>query len=115
MIAFTLDLPWPGMVADIEKAFLNIAIDEEQKDMMRFLWIDDMNKDNPYVEVYRFCRVIFGMKCSPFLHNATLRHHITNYYYMTLALQKGFFQSFTLMIGQEEENPRMMHIQCIGR
>ena len=70
-----------GIVADIEKAFLNIAIDEEQKDMMRFLWIDDINKDNPYVEVYRFCRVIFGMKCSPFLLNATLRHHITNYYY----------------------------------
>ena len=70
-----------GMVADIEKAFLNIAIDEEQKDTMRFLCIDDIKKDNPYVEVYRFCRIIFGMKCSPFLLNATLRHHITNCYH----------------------------------
>lgn len=69
-----------GLVADIEKAFLNIAVDEQQRDLMRFLWIDDVTKDDPNVEIYRFCRVIFGMNCSPFLLNATLRHHVTEYY-----------------------------------
>ena len=69
-----------GLVADIEKAFLNIAVDEQQRDLMRFLWIDDVRKDDPNIEIYRFCRVIFGMNCSPFLLNATLLHHVTEYY-----------------------------------
>ena len=69
-----------GLVADIEKAFLNIAVDEQQRDLMRFLWIDDVRKDDPNIEIYRFCRVIFGMNCSPFLLNATLWHHVTEDY-----------------------------------
>ena len=69
-----------GLVADIEKAFLNIEVDKQQRDLMRFLWIDDINSEDPNVMIYRFCRVIFGMNCSLFLFNATLKHHITEYY-----------------------------------
>ena len=69
-----------GLVADIEKAFLNIEVDKQQRDLMRFLLIDDINSEDPNVMIYRFCRVIFGMNCSPFLLNATLKHHITKYY-----------------------------------
>ena len=28
---------------------------------------------------YRFCRAVFGLKASPFLLNATLRHHISKF------------------------------------
>ena len=69
-----------GLVADIEKAFLNIEVDKEQRDFMRFLWIDDINSEDPNIVTYRFCRVIFGMNCSPFLLNATLKYHVTKYY-----------------------------------
>ena len=41
-----------GLVADIERAFLNIAVDEQQRDLMRFLWIDDVRKDDPNIEIY---------------------------------------------------------------
>ena len=68
------------LVADIEKAFLNIEVDKEQRDFMRFLWIDDINSEDPNIVTYRFCRVIFGMNCSPFLLNATLKYHVTKYY-----------------------------------
>ena len=69
-----------GLVADIEKAFLNIEGDKQQRDLMHFLWIDDINKEDPNIVIYRFCRVIFGMNCSPFLLNATLKYHVTKYY-----------------------------------
>ena len=69
-----------GLVADIAKAFLNIEVDKQQRDLMRFLWIDDINSEDPNIVIYRFCRVIFGMNCSPFLLNATLKHHVTKYY-----------------------------------
>ena len=69
-----------GLVADIEKAFLNIEVDKQQRDLMRFLWIDDINNEDPNIIIYRFCRVIFGMNCSRFLLNATLKYHVTKYY-----------------------------------
>ena len=69
-----------GLVADIQKAFLNIEVDEQQRDLMRFLWVDDISSEDPNILIYRFCRVIFGMNCSPFLLNATLKHHVTKYY-----------------------------------
>jgi len=37
---------------------------------------------HPYlfqVVVYRFCRVVFGLNASPFLLNATFRHHVKRY------------------------------------
>ena len=69
-----------GLVANIEKAFLNVTVNKGQRNLMRFLWIDDVDKEDPNLVVYRFCRVIFGMNCSPFLLNATLNHHVTEYF-----------------------------------
>lgn len=69
-----------GLVADIERAFLNIAVEEKQRNLMRFLWLNDVNAEDPSIVIYRFARVIFGMNCSPFLLNATLQHHVSQYY-----------------------------------
>ena len=68
-----------GIVADIEKAFLNIEVDEKDRDCLRFLWVEDPFDDNSRIVIFRFCRVVFGVNCSPFLLNGTLRTHLQKY------------------------------------
>ena len=68
-----------GLTGDVEKAFLMVGIAEEDRDVPRFLWVDDIEKKNPEIVVLRFTRVVFGVCSSPFLLNATLKHHIEIY------------------------------------
>jgi len=65
-----------AVTADIEKAFLNIKIDPEHRDFLRFLWVDDVNKESPEIKLIRFTRVVFGVNASPFILNATIRHRV---------------------------------------
>ena len=67
------------MTADIEKAFLNVAISEEHRDFLRFLWLSDPYDSNSNIIPLRFTRVVFGVTSSPFILNATLRHHVNKY------------------------------------
>lgn len=47
-----------AVIADMEKAFLMIAVDERDRDVLRFLWVDDVTKDEPELRAYRFTRVV---------------------------------------------------------
>jgi len=66
-----------GLSADIEKAFHHIAIDPHDRDMLRFLWFDDVQKDHPNIAQYRFCQLVFGLTSSPAILNSVLLHHLT--------------------------------------
>ena len=68
-----------AMVADIEKAFLNIAISPEHRDYLRFFWVDDIHDANPNIITLRFACLVFGLTCSPAILNAVLHHHLTQY------------------------------------
>ena len=69
-----------AVVSDIEKAFLQIGLQQPDRDMTRFLWFQDpSNPDMDNLDVYRFCRVPFGVKSSPFLLAAVLDHHLKSY------------------------------------
>jgi len=68
-----------AILSDIEKAFLQVGIQEGERDVTRFLWFKDPSrpdKVNGNLCVYRFCRVPFGIICSPFLLEATLQYHL---------------------------------------
>ena len=65
-----------ALTADIEKAFLMVSISEQDRDVLRFLWVDDIKKDPPEACAFRFTCVVFGVSSSPFLLNATIHHHL---------------------------------------
>ena len=48
-------------------------------DVWKFLWINDTESQDPEVVCLRFTRVVFGVSSSPFLLNATLKHHVEEY------------------------------------
>ncbi|XP_064388662.1 uncharacterized protein LOC135336737 [Halichondria panicea] len=56
-----------------------IAVNDSDRDVLRFIWIDDITKDNPELQVFRFARVVFGVSSSPFLLNATIKFHLEGY------------------------------------
>ena len=68
-----------AILADIEKAFLQIGVQENERDVTRFLWFTDPTTPERVegnLSVYRFCRVPFGIICSPFLLEGTLKFHL---------------------------------------
>ena len=68
-----------ALTGDIEKAFLIVHAAESDRDALRFLWVDDIHSPTPKIIPLRFTRVVFGVSSSPFLLNATVRHHIKRY------------------------------------
>ena len=68
-----------ALTSDIEKAFLQISVNPEERDFLRFLWFDDVFSDNPKIVRNRFARLIFGVNSSPFLLTGTMRKHISTY------------------------------------
>ena len=52
-----------ALVGDIEKAVLNVEVDEADRDSLRFLWVKDIDSEVHATVVYRFCRVVFWPKC----------------------------------------------------
>ena len=67
-----------AVVADVEKAFLSVGLQPQDRDVTRFLWLKNPKKVTVEgnLQVFRFCRIPFGMVSSPFLLGATIVHHL---------------------------------------
>ena len=68
-----------ALAADIEKAFLMISVSQVDRNALRFLWVKDVNETPAGIITLRFTRVVFGVASSPFLLNATIKHHMMKY------------------------------------
>ena len=68
-----------ALTADVETAFLQIQIKPDDRDMLRFLWFDDVNSPDPCIVQFRFCRLPFGLRPSPSILGGTVRKHLENY------------------------------------
>ncbi|XP_065213342.1 uncharacterized protein LOC135840645 [Planococcus citri] len=70
-----------AIISDIEKAFLQLLINEKFRDLLRFLWVKDYQlkttKDN--IRVLRWRRIPFGINASPFTLAATILFHLRKY------------------------------------
>ena len=64
------------VLADIEKAFLQVCVHPDDIDALRILWYKNALGGSRTVKVFRYLRVVFGFICSPFLLNATIRLHL---------------------------------------
>ena len=67
------------LIADIEKAFLTVGVNETDRDALRFLFFDNCDSDNPDVIIYRFNRICFGMNASMALLGAAIEEHLGKY------------------------------------
>ena len=68
-----------ALLADIEKAILQIGLQEVDRDVTHFLWISDLtnpvSSDN--LIMFRFTKVLFGVISRPFLLAATVNLHLS--------------------------------------
>ncbi|CAC5379123.1 unnamed protein product [Mytilus coruscus] len=71
-----------AIVAEIEKAYLQVRLQKSDRDVTRFLWLKnykDGYASDANLQEYRFCRVPFGIISSPFLLAATVESHLDTY------------------------------------
>ena len=61
--------------SDLEKAFLQIQLDEKDRDATRFLWQGDPTDTSSSLVTHHFKLILFGATCSPFILSATLFKH----------------------------------------
>ena len=67
-----------ALTADTEKAFLQVGLNEADRDVTRFLWVKDIKKPvvDTNLQVYRFTRIPFGIISSPSLLGSTVKRHL---------------------------------------
>ena len=63
-----------AIAGDICKAFLQVHIREQDRDALRFHWLN--SKDPLRGRTYRFTRALFGLGPSPFLLGGVIQHHL---------------------------------------
>ena len=65
------------LTGDIKQAFLQIRVDNKDRDVFRFYWISDLKSKE--VITLRFTRIPFGCASSPFNLGGVIKQHLLTY------------------------------------
>ena len=68
-----------ALTGDTERAFLNISVNPNERDLLKFLWFNSIESDDPEIAVLRFTSLVFGLTSSPFVLKASVRHHLSKH------------------------------------
>ncbi|UYV67841.1 hypothetical protein LAZ67_5002202, partial [Cordylochernes scorpioides] len=80
------------VTADIRKAFQMVAIEESERNYLRFLWWE--KESDRELIAYRHKRLVFGLNCSPFVLNAVIEYHLQSIRGPLVQWAKNLAQSF---------------------
>jgi len=68
-----------GIMSDVEKAYHQIVVSSKDHNMLKFLWFDDIRKQDPLMIQHCFCCLVFGLTPRPAILSETIHHHVTRY------------------------------------
>ena len=89
------------LTADIEKAFLMVGIVPCDRDMLRFLWLEDPSNIESRILELRFTRLVFGLRPSPAILGTVIAHHLDKYPSTVVQAIKDSFYVDDLIAGGE--------------
>ncbi|XP_077508788.1 uncharacterized protein LOC144120265 [Amblyomma americanum] len=108
-----------ALVADIQQAFLQIGIREQDRDALRFFWFRETPQPGsplPPIKTWRMKRVPFGTTASPFLLSATLQHHLKSceegFPHTASQLQQGLYVDDLLTGADDEEEAVKLYTEA---
>ena len=56
-----------AVTADAEKAFMMVLVEEGDRFVLRFLWVNDINEDKIKIRLLEFTRVVFEVYSNLYL------------------------------------------------
>ena len=96
-----------AITSDIKQTFLQIELDVMRRDFTRFLWFSNCYSENRDNVIYRFTRILFGLRCSPFILTGTLKYHFKNFLQENKPADKisnnNIFDDNTINVNSERE------------
>lgn len=104
------------LIADLEKAFLQVGLNELDRDTTRFLWLKpdsykyflkhDGEIEMKDLEIRRFKRMPFGVNASPFLLGYVIKLHLSKYeeIYNKLKLEKENIDPDLILNSENKKN-----------
>ncbi|XP_065212895.1 uncharacterized protein LOC135840339 isoform X2 [Planococcus citri] len=106
-----------ALSADIEKAFLQMVLNELDRDCTRFLWIKDINKPLSKTNLlyFRFARILFGVNASPFLLNMVIKDLLSSKPHLKILIQnlRNFYvDNFITSVDDLAEALQIFEILC---
>jgi hypothetical protein len=102
-----------ALTSDIEKAFLQVRLQKQERDVARFLWVKNPRKPptGSNLTVYRFTSVFFGAISSPFLLGATIDTHLRQSEGpIAEKIRKNIYVD-NVITGEETETDTIVHYQ----